>query len=443
MRLTPSLPLSLLACGLLAGCAGWRVDRAAQVATVFASHLLCDDVLVSGLDARSAFADRVLAQRGMGLVAWGLRPEVDPVRREVRVSVAGAFAAHARQFEQLGCVALPADQPLPAGAPGTAPAPPAPAAPADPRLAPVLADALAAPGHRTRALLVVQDGRLLAEAYGPGVGPQTPLLGFSATKTVMTLLAGRLVALGRLRLDEPALATQPAVTVEHLLRQTSGLDLPQDNSGFDRSTQILYGAADKAATAAAAPLAAPPGTRWAYSDTNFVLLAALLRQRAGGDLAAFAQRELFEPLGVQHARFDHDAAGTPVGASHLMASTRDWARVGQLLLDDGVVDGRRLLPAGYVAWSTTPTLDTGYGAGLWTNRRPGRVPGWGVPWGLPSAPPDVVFARGYMGQFVVVVPSERLVVVRLAVSPVRGDDIEETDRLVQAVRQALRPGPAS
>lgn len=433
MRLLLLLPLA----AALAGCAAWRADRAAQVATVFASHLLCDDVLVSGLDPEASFRERVLAQRGIGLVSWGLRPEVDTERREVRVSVAGAFAAHARQLEGLGCVALPADQPLPAGTPGQAPAAPAAAASADPRLAPVLADALSDNGHHTRALLVQQDGRLLAEAYAPGIGPRTPLLGFSATKTVSKLLAGRLVALGRLRLDEPALTTHPEVTVEHLLRQTSGLDLAQDNSGFDRSTQIMYGEPDKAAAAAAAPLAAAPGTRWAYSDTHFVLLAALLRERAGGDLAGFAQRELFTPLGVQDAHFDHDAAGTPIGASHLLASARDWARFGQLLLDDGVVAGRRLLPAGWVRWSSTPTLATGYGAGLWTNRRPGLVPGWGVPWGLPSAPPDTFFARGYMGQFIVVIPSRRLVVVRLAASPVRGDDIEETDRLVAAVLAAL------
>lgn len=431
------LALPLLACALLAGCASWRADRAAQVATVFASHLLCDEALVSGLDPEAVFAQRVLAQPGMRLVAWGLQPRVDVARREVRVSVAGAFAAHARQIEGLGCVALPADQPLPAGAPGAPPPAAVPAAAGNPRLAPLLARALADPGRPTRALLVLQDGRLLAEAYAPGIGPGTPLLGFSATKSVMNLLAGRMVALGLLRLDDPALPGPPAVTVEHLLRQTSGLDLPQDNSGFDRSTQILYGVADKAAAVAAADRAAPPGTRWAYSDTNFVLLAGLLRQRAGGDLAGFAERELFAPLGMRHARFDHDAAGTPIGASHLLAGARDWARVGQLLLDDGVAGGRRLLPEGWVAWSTTPTLDTGYGAGLWTNRKPGLVPGWGVPWGLPSAPPEAFFARGYMGQFVVVLPAERLVIVRLAASPAKGDDIEETDRLVHAIRQAL------
>jgi CubicO group peptidase (beta-lactamase class C family) len=423
----------LLGSLLLSGCA---VQQAAQVATTFSSQVLCDDVLVTGVDLHTAFAERVLAQPGMGLVAWGLTPEVDMERREVRVSVAGTVAARARHLDGLGCVALPADLPLPTGAPGRPATPVVAPTVADPRLAPVLADALASAGHHTKAVVVLQDGRLLAEAYAPGYGPGTPVLGFSMTKTVLNLLAGRLVELGRLRLDEPVLGS---ITVEQLLRQTSGLDLPQDNSGFDRSTQIMYGVADKAGAVAAATMAAAPGTRWAYSDTNFVLLARVLQQRSGQPLAEFAERELFAPLGVTSARFDHDAVGTPIGASHMLASARDWARFGQLLLDDGAAGGQRLLPKGWVVWSTTTTLDTGYGAGLWTNRQPGLVPGWGVPWGLSSAPQDAYFARGYMGQFVVVVPSERLVVVRLAVSPVRGDDIGETDRLILEVRKAVAP----
>lgn len=106
-----------------------------------------------------------------------------------------------------------------------------------------------------------------------------------------------------------------------------------------------------------------------------------------------------------------------------------------------MVGGQRILPAGWVQWSAVPTLATGYGAGWWTNRVAGPVPGWGVPWGLPSAPPDSFFARGFMGQFIVVMPSQRLVIVRLSVSQVRGDDIEETDRLVADIRAALRPTP--
>lgn len=91
--------------------------------------------------------------------------------------------------------------------------------------------------------------------------------------------------------------------------------------------------------------------------------------------------------------------------------------------------------------SATPTLATGYGAGFWSNRVPGNVPDWGVPWGLPSAPPGTFFARGFMGPFVVVIPSQRIVIVRMSVSHVRGDGIEETDRIVGEVLAALKSSP--
>jgi CubicO group peptidase (beta-lactamase class C family) len=141
---------------------------------------------------------------------------------------------------------------------------------------------------------------------------------------------------------------------------------------------------------------------------------------------------------MRHASIDFDLTGTPLGSAFMLASARDWARFGQLYLDDGVAPGgRRLLPEGWVAASARPTLATGYGAGWWTNRVPGDVPGWHVPWGLRHAPADAFFARGFMGQYVVVIPSERLVIVRLSVSHARGDDIEETDRIVADVREGL------
>lgn len=461
-----------LASGLLSGCAGWRVDDAARVATGFASHLLCDDVFVSGRDPTLAFDERLRPLPGMSPIAWAMARRVDTDRREVTVTLAGGFASRARHRDGLGCVALPlaqweagdGDEPFPEGRgsrPDTvavAPAPlpatlptPLPAAP-DPRLDAVLERALAPRPDRpvapTKAVVVLRDGRLAAERYAPGYTADTPMLGFSATKSVLNALVGVLVRQGRLAPDQPVplaewrAAGDPrgAITIEQLLRQTSGLDLPQDNSGFDPTTRIMYTVRDKAGAAMAAPLAAPPGTRWAYTDTNYVLLSRILRDAVGGHADAvrrFARTELFDPLGMGEVVMDFDATGTPIGASHLSASARDWARFGQLYLDDGRVGDRRILPAGWVARSTTPTLDTGYGAGFWTNRRPGPVPGWGVPWGLSRAPRDAFFARGFMGQFVVVVPSRRLVVARLSISHERGDDIAATDALVGEVLEAL------
>ena len=449
------------------GCSSWRVDHAARTATGFASHVLCDEVYITGRSPQEAFDDRIRPMPAARAVAWAMAVQADPADRSLRVTLAGGFESRARFSARDGCQVLLAGNPedpaddTPDGTPngdGSAATAPAASPPPDPqgaaavpaasaRLQAALQRALPQPAdsHRTRAVLVLHHGRLVGERYAPGFGVDTPMLGFSLSKSVTNALVGILVQQGRLDLARtgvlPAWRSpadpRHAITLEHLLRQTSGLALWQDNSGFDPSAQIMYTVRDKAAVAAAAPLAVAPGSRWAYADTNYLLVSRVLRDAVGGGASAvrhFMQTELFGPLGMRRARMDIDATGTGIGAAHVTATARDWARLGQLFLDDGVVGGRRLLPPGWVAWSTTPTTTpsqaTGYGAGWWTNRQPGLVPGWGVPWGLPSAPADAYFARGFMGQFVVVVPSRRLVVVRLGASHARGDDIAETDRIV-------------
>ncbi|HSW07400.1 hypothetical protein [Aquabacterium sp.] len=117
--------------------------------------------------------------------------------------------------------------------------------------------------------------------------------------------------------------------------------------------------------------------------------------------------------------------------------------IGQLFLDDGVAGGQRLLPAGWVRYTTTPTPGTGYGAGFWLNSVDGQVPGWGIPWGLLHAPRDSFFARGFLGQFVVVIPSRRLVIVRLGTSQVYtrdGNIAVAMDQWVAAILDALGDG---
>lgn len=455
-----------LCSSLMTACAGWRVDKAAQVASGTTSHWLCYSVFISGQDADRSFDELLRPMPGMALVNWGLRYEVDRDKREVRSSIAGGFKSRAVYRDQLGCALAEDGVTLPAAPP---PAPwveatqPDPAAQPAPPLSPALSAALdrvftppaGEPDHHTKAVVVLRDGRLIAERYAPGITQQTPLHGFSMTKSVTNALLGILVRQGKLRMDQPVPGAWPdakdprhAITVEHLLRQVSGLDLPQQNSGFDASSQILYSAPDKAAATIAGQLAATPGTHWAYTDPHFLLLGRVIRDAVGGDAAtlqAFLRDELFGPLGMRSAQMDIDATGTPIAAVHAYATARDWARFGQLYLDDGLAGSRRILPPGWVTAAATPTLDTGYGAGWWTNKNPGNVAQWShgdiqVAWGFPHAPRDTFFARGFLGQFVIVIPSEHLVIVRLDASQERSARhiAVDTDRLVAEIVAALR-----
>jgi CubicO group peptidase (beta-lactamase class C family) len=135
---------------------------------------------------------------------------------------------------------------------------------------------------------------------------------------------------------------------------------------------------------------------------------------------------------------EFDATGTFMGAQASFATPRDWARFGQLYLDDGMVAGQRLLPEGWVKWTTTPTKGTGYGAGFWLNNTDDVIEPWGMKWGIPGAPRDAFMARGYMGQYIVIIPSAKLVIVRFGQTHGKGAGIESVGALVSSVVEALK-----
>jgi CubicO group peptidase (beta-lactamase class C family) len=237
-------------------------------------------------------------------------------------------------------------------------------------------------------------------------------------------------------------AQRHAITVDELLRMTSGLPFDEYRGGWDAASRMWFLERDMAAFAESAALAAAPGSMWNYSDGGYAILARIIRNSTGGhaeDVLRFADRELFGPLGMRHVTLECDATGTPVGSRSMLATPRDWARFGLLYLNEGVVDGRRILPEGWVRYSSSQTLDSGYGAGFWTNLASGEIRQWEITWGMPHAPRDAFFARGYLGQYVVVVPSERIVVARFGVTHRRGADVEGVGRLVADVIAAIGP----
>jgi CubicO group peptidase (beta-lactamase class C family) len=219
----------------------------------------------------------------------------------------------------------------------------------------------------------------------------------------------------------------------------SGLDIGQSmmanaSTAFDPTAYMVFGGEhDMAGFAERAPLKAAPGTWWNYTNGNTLLLSRLIRDDAGGNPAAvmaFAHRELFDKLGMRRLTLEFDEAGTPIGSSHMYATARDWAKFGLLYLNDGVVGGERILPAGWVDYSArqTPGSGTyGYGAGFWTNRGGGEGAAYRIAHGIPA---DAFFARGSGGQYIIIVPSHRLVVARFGPAFTPRDDMDTVARLV-------------
>jgi len=190
-------------------------------------------------------------------------------------------------------------------------------------------------------------------------------------------------------------------------------------SAFEPVNRMKFMESDMAGYAESIELATPPGSTWNYNDGNFLILSHLIRNAAGGkpaDVMRFARQELFAPLGMRHVTIEFDASGTPEGSSQMLASARDWARFGMLYLNDGVVASKRILPGGWVKYSASPTPNAwvGYGAGFWTNLGDSFGASYRVEHGWPR---DAFYAKGTIGQYVIIIPSERLVIVRLGRSP--------------------------
>lgn len=303
-----------------------------------------------------------------------------------------------------------------------------PTAPASPALDRVVSAAFLEPGRRlrrTRAILVVQDGRIVAEQYAPGFTGATRFPGWSMTKSVLGALIGVLVGERRLSVRDRALLSgwqdpdpRAIITVEDLLRMRSGLAFSEDYANLNSDViEMLFNQPDAAGYASGRPLAAPPGTVWSYSSGSTNILSAIARRVVGdADYPSWPGRTLFGPLGMSSAMMEADSSGTFVASSYMLATARDWARFGQLYLQDGIWEGRRILPEGWVRFSWTPTLespDYPYGAHWWLGLKP-ELGGGTAAAALISR--DAVFAVGHEGQVLTVIPSRRLVVVRLGLS---------------------------
>lgn len=424
------LGMTLLAAGLFAH---YRPDRAIRIGVASVSQLLCEQTFIAGLDPQRVFREEVQPKRGLRVLLKRLRYRIDRPVRQVQASWAGHFASIARFEPGTGCVVHDAGHASPAAmsaAKADASQPPpisedpqiiTGSTPLQAALDQAFAEPARPPYRRVRAIVIMRSGRIVAERYAAGITPDTPLLGYSVSKSVIHALVGILVGDGVLDIERRAPVAawrdpddpRHAITLDQLLRMSSGLALEESDSGFDPVSRMLFlHGADMARYAEQAPLQAPPGSVFSYTSGNTLIASEILRDAVGGNAAAvrhFAQQRLFEPLGMMHATMEFDDAGTPVGSTRMLASARDWGRFGQLYLDRGYARGRRLLPADWVDQATTPTLGQDYGSGFWLNTGRTANSRWRIAHGMPA---DAFYASGLFGQRIVIIPSQQLVIVR-------------------------------
>jgi CubicO group peptidase (beta-lactamase class C family) len=414
-----------------------------RIGANYSAKIVCSNVFLAGRDPDVVLRTDVQAP-GIALLRL-MRISVDREHQVVRAGLLGFIGdglAVARPGT--GCTVVPDGNlefaphdkagatPPTAGPPPTdAPWPDGNAVKTTAALDRVLTDdTLAGPG--VRAIVVVDHGRIVAERYAPGFSASTPLLGWSMTKSVVAGLVGLLIKDGVLSAEQLGFWSQSGdarahIRIADLLAMSSGLSFNETHGLVSDLTRMLYLQPNMAAFARAQPLLHPPGEFWSYSSGTANILARIVQDAAGELGAGYPKKSLFDPLGMTSATMETDESGTLVGSSYMYATARDWARYGQFLLQQGVWQGREMLPPGYVAMMATPVAASRgqYGHGLvWLDREAGD-----------EIPADCFWMEGHDGQSIAIIPSRDLVLVRLGLTP--ASDKYRPHPLVSAVLAAL------
>lgn len=272
-------------------------------------------------------------------------------------------------------------------------------------------------GSNTTGIVVIAEGKIVAERYAPGFGAATPQRTWSVGKSIAGTIVGAAVHQGLLDPKAPAPIPEwqkpgdprAAITLDNLLRMASGLH--SDTAG-NRTDAVYFGGTAVTEETVAWPLEAPPGSRFRYANNDILLAMRAVRSRFPQDAAGpsqFADTLLFGPLHLNHTIAERDWQGNYILSSQVWSTARDLGRLGMFWLADGVWNGKRILPEGWMAYMTAPSgpqpaSGPGYGATMWL---------FGAAQGLPEGS---YAAQGNRGQFVMVIPSRKMVIVR------RGED---------------------
>lgn len=432
---------------------------------------LCSAVFITGLDPADAAANVGAFTGPFEYRGEVVDTVVDRKRQEVRLTLKSGVTRVARRFGSQGCITLPIGQdsvfftptvvrpklPDPAKTPwpmgDVVAREPWPAQVDSAKFAEAMNTGFGPPEAMTLALLVTWKGRILGERYADGIGIHTPLESWSMGKSLTGTLMARLIQQGVYRLDQPAPIPEwqspgdprQAIRIMDIMRMSSGIRLraPQDpgyvdSLGYPDHLYLYTGGINSFEYAATRPQQWPPNTVGRYRNTDPVLTNYLIRlavEKRGEDYHAFPTRALFEKLGMRDVVMETDPYGNFLTQGYEYLSARDWARLGNLYLQDGVWSGERLLPEGYVDYVKTV-------APAWAaDGRP--VYGGGFFWvngdGGSPIPKDAFSMQGAGGQSATVIPSHGLVIVRIG--KYRGERAgdEALTKAMELLMQAVKP----
>ncbi|MCB1382335.1 MAG: serine hydrolase [Notoacmeibacter sp.] len=450
--------------------AGWLAAAPpdmVRVATNYAAKMVCSNVFVAGRDAAEVMAVDVQAPGHPIFRAITVEVDRDAQPPRVQAKLLGIFGTGGAVWRgpKLGCSSVPDVGLLHSSTFIEGEVPPDPAREdaalwpdgetvepsQDPALAAILDDrVLTGPGMR--AVVVVHNGRIIGERYAGGFTKDTPLLGWSMTKTVTGALVGAAMRDGGLARDKAALFDtwndegRKAITLTQMMEMSSGLAWNEGYGSVSDVTRMLYLTSNMAGFAASRPydpeMGNPKDDRlFNYSSGTSVMLSDIW-MRAVKEPKGYPWRALFHPLGMTSATFETDANGTFVGSSYLYATPRDWARFAQLLLQRGAWKGQAVLPAGHVDWMMTPAPASvapwgkpEYARQLWLHGPEGGIDGKD-PEAAFSLPPDAFWMRGHDGQTITIMPSLNLIVLRMGLTPSKLK--YQPQGLVEAVVRHLR-----
>jgi len=285
------------------------------------------------------------------------------------------------------------------------------------------------------AFVVLQKGSVVAECYDKGIDSDTKLLSWSMAKSFANALIGMMVKDSLLDIHAPMDIPEwqgdgrKAITLHDLMQMQSGLAWNEDYGARSDVNIMLHCERDMGLFALSKPLEYAPGTHWQYSSGTTNIVMRYLRSRFTSDEAflRYMHLRLFAPLGIVRPIFEQDMSGTPVGSSYLYATAMDFARFGQMYLDDGCIGNKRILPAEWVDYTRKSASDSGdhYGAFFWLNRN-GH---------FPDVPKDMYYCDGHDGQDIFIFPSHQVVVVILGFSP-KPDNVIDFNALLRDILNA-------